>query len=156
MYCLFIYLFFCLYCLFPVAIVKHRWLWESSRAQRLRLWVVASGRARQVALDHIDHMCFFSLVHILACVLLYCYQSLIPLGFGFHTWLVLLSHAVSRVIQVFPSFVMLSWLVSLWEWCGLPSVEMWFDRVRIDAVVWAMVGTVEMVNTVMTCGARIC
>jgi hypothetical protein len=47
------------------------------------------------------------------------------------------------------------WLVSLWECCGLPSVEMRDDRVRIDDVVWETVGMVEMVNTDMACGARI-
>jgi hypothetical protein len=30
------------------------------------------------------------------------------LGFVFHTWLVMHSHGVLRVVQVFPSFVMLS------------------------------------------------
>jgi hypothetical protein len=46
--------------------------------------------------------------------------------------------------------------VSLLECCGLTYVEMRGDRVSIDAVVRAMVGMVEMVNTVMTCGALIC
>jgi hypothetical protein len=30
---------------------------------------------------------------------------------------------------------------------------MWFGHVRIDVVVWAMDGMVEMVNIVMACGA---
>jgi hypothetical protein len=45
------------------------------------------------------------------------------LGFWVHTGLVMLSHAVMRVIQVFPSFVMLS-LACVLVREGLPSVEM--------------------------------
>jgi predicted HAD superfamily Cof-like phosphohydrolase len=60
-----------------------------------------------VTLDHIEPMSLLSLVHILVCMLYFCYLSLILLGFGVHTWLVMLSHAVLSVIQVFPSFVML-------------------------------------------------
>jgi hypothetical protein len=48
----------------------------------------------------------------------------------------MLSHAVMRVIQVFPSFVVLG-LAYVFVRDGLPSVEMWIDLVRIDAVVWA-------------------
>jgi hypothetical protein len=48
----------------------------------------------------------------------------------------MLSHAVMRVVQVFPSFVMLG-LACVFVRDGLPSVEMWIDLVRIDAVVWA-------------------
>jgi hypothetical protein len=73
-----------------------------------------------------------------------------------YTWLVILSHAVLRVVQVFHPLWCWVWLVSLWECFGLPSVEMWVDRVRIDVVVWAMVGMVEMVNTAVACGAWIC
>jgi hypothetical protein len=69
------------------------------------------------------------------------------LGIWVHTWLVMLSHAVMSVMQVFHPFWCWVCLVSLWECCGLPSVEMWFGRVRIDAVVWATVGIVEIVNT---------
>jgi hypothetical protein len=38
----------------------------------------------------------------------------------------MLSHAVMRVIQVFPSFVMLS-LACVFVRGGLPSIEMWFN-----------------------------
>jgi hypothetical protein len=72
-----------------------------------------------------------------------------------HTWLVMLSHAVLSVVQVFHPLWCWVWLLSLWECYGLPSIEMWGDRVRIDAMVWSMVGMVEMVNTIMVCGARI-
>jgi hypothetical protein len=48
----------------------------------------------------------------------------------------MLSHAVMRVVQLFPSFVMLG-LAYVFMRDGLPSVEMWIDLVRIDAVVWA-------------------
>jgi hypothetical protein len=40
-----------------------------------------------------------------------------------HTWLVMLSHAVMSVVQVFPSFVMLS-LAYDFVRDGLPYVEM--------------------------------
>jgi hypothetical protein len=46
----------------------------------------------------------------------------------------MLSHAVMRVVQLFPSFVMLG-LTYVFMRDGLPSVEMWIDLVRIDAVV---------------------
>jgi hypothetical protein len=44
-----------------------------------------------------------------------------------HTWLVLLSREVMSVVQVFPSFVMLS-LAYVFVRDGLPSTEMWFGR----------------------------
>jgi hypothetical protein len=49
------------------------------------------------------------------------------LGIWVHTWLALLSHAVMSVIQVFPSFVMLS-LACVFVRDGLPSLEMWFNH----------------------------
>jgi hypothetical protein len=64
--------------------------------------------ARQVTLDHIDPMCSlsFSSIHIgLHALILY--LSLI-FRIWVHTWLVMLSHVVMSVVQVFPSFVMLS------------------------------------------------
>jgi hypothetical protein len=73
-----------------------------------------------------------------------------------YTWLVMCSPTVMSAIQVFHPLWCWFWLVYLWECCGLPSIEMWVDHVRIDVVVWAMVGKVEMVNTIMTCGAQIC
>jgi hypothetical protein len=75
-----------------------------------------------VTLDHIDPMCFLPLVYILACMLQYYYLSLI-LRSWVHTWLALPSHAVKSVIQVIPSFVMLS-LACVFVRDGLPSVEM--------------------------------
>jgi hypothetical protein len=45
------------------------------------------------------------------------------LGFGFNTWLVMISHIVMSVVQVFSSFVMLS-LACIFVRDGLPSVEM--------------------------------
>jgi hypothetical protein len=75
-----------------------------------------------VTLDHIDPMCSLSLssIHI-ALHALILYLSLI-LRIWVHTWLVMLSVFVS-VIQVFPSFVMLS-LACVFVRDGLPSVEM--------------------------------
>jgi uncharacterized membrane protein len=58
-----------------------------------------------VTLDHIDPMCFlsFSSIHIgLHALILY--LSLI-FRIWVYTWLVVLSHTVMSVIQVFPSFV---------------------------------------------------
>jgi hypothetical protein len=75
-----------------------------------------------VTLDHIDPMCFLSLVYTLVCMVQYCYLSLV-LRIWVHTWLVMLSHAVMSVIHVFPSFVMLS-LAFVFVRGGLPSVEM--------------------------------
>jgi hypothetical protein len=48
----------------------------------------------------------------------------------------MLSHAVMRVVQVFASFVMLG-LSCVFVRDGLPSVEMWIDPGKDDAVVWA-------------------
>jgi hypothetical protein len=73
--------------------------------------------------DHIDPMCSFSpsSVHIGLHTLIL-YLSLI-LRIWVHTWLVMLSNAVMSVVQVFPSFVMLS-LACVFVRGGLPSVEM--------------------------------
>jgi hypothetical protein len=79
-----------------------------------------------VTLDHIDPMGILSLVYTLACMLYYCYLSLI-LRIWVHTWLALLSHAVMSVVQVFPSFVMLS-LAYVFVRDGLSSIEMCFNR----------------------------
>jgi hypothetical protein len=114
-------------CLFPIATVRRRRLWESLGAWRSWLWAVVSGRARQVTLDHTDPMCSlsFSSIHIGPHALIL-YLSLI-LRIWVCTWLVMLSHAVMSAVQVFLSFVMLS-LVCVFVSDGLPSVEMWFDR----------------------------
>jgi uncharacterized membrane protein len=76
-----------------------------------------------VTLDHIDPMCSLSLssIHIgLHALILY--LSLI-FRIWVHTWLVMLSHAVMNVVQVFPSFVMLS-LACVFMRDGLSSIEM--------------------------------
>jgi ABC-type proline/glycine betaine transport system permease subunit len=75
-----------------------------------------------VTLDHIDPMCClsFSSIHIgLHALILY---LCLILWIWVHTWLVMLSHAVMNVIQVFPSFAMLS-LACVFVSDGLPSVE---------------------------------
>jgi hypothetical protein len=56
----------------------------------------------------------------------------------------MLSHAVMRVIQVFPSFVMLS-LACVFVRDGLPSVEMWIDPSENRCYGLSKVGMVEMV-----------
>jgi hypothetical protein len=76
-----------------------------------------------VTLDHIDPMCSLSLssIHIgMHAFILY--LSLI-FRIWVYTWAVMLSRAVSSVIQVFPYFVMLS-LAYVFLSDGLPSVEM--------------------------------
>jgi hypothetical protein len=76
-----------------------------------------------VTLDHIDPMCSLSLssIHIGLHALI-----LLPtphtLGFGF-----MLSHRVMSVVQVLPSFVMLS-LACVFVRDGLPPVDMLFDH----------------------------
>jgi hypothetical protein len=121
MYCLFIYTY-----LFSITVARRRRLWESSEALLLRPWAAASGRARQVIFDHIDHMCFLSLVYTLVCLLQYCYLSLI-VRIWIHNWLVMLSHAIMSVVQVLPSFVMLS-LPCVFDRDSLPSIKMWSDH----------------------------
>jgi hypothetical protein len=76
-----------------------------------------------MTINHIDPMRYLSLssIHIVMHALIL-YLSLI-LRFWVHTWLVMLSHAVMSVIQVFPSFVMLS-LICVVVRDGLPSVVM--------------------------------
>jgi uncharacterized membrane protein len=76
-----------------------------------------------VIIDHIHHIysLSFSSVHIGMHALIL-YLSLI-LRIWVHTWLVMLSHVVMRVIEVFPSFVMLS-LACVFVRDGVPSVEM--------------------------------
>jgi hypothetical protein len=61
-----------------------------------------------VTLDHINPMCslFLSSTHIGMHVLILLPNPL-TVGIWVHTWLVMLSHAVLRVVQVFLSFVML-------------------------------------------------
>jgi hypothetical protein len=75
-----------------------------------------------VTIDHIDPMCSlsFSSIHIdMHALILY----LSPIfKICIYTWLVMLSHAVMSVIQVFPSFVMLS-LACVFVSDGLPSVR---------------------------------
>jgi hypothetical protein len=76
-----------------------------------------------VTLDHNDPMCSlsFSSVHTgLHALILY--LSLI-LRIWVHAWLVMLSHTVMSVVQVYPSFVMLS-LACVFVRDGLPSIEM--------------------------------
>jgi hypothetical protein len=57
----------------------------------------------------------------------------------------MLSHAVMSVVQVFPSFMMLS-LACVFVRGGLPSVEMRFDRGEDRRCDLGKVGTVEMVG----------
>jgi hypothetical protein len=62
-----------------------------------------------MTLDHIDPMCSLSLFssHIGLHALILLPRAHI-VGIWVHTWLIMLSHRVFRVVQVFPSFVILS------------------------------------------------
>jgi hypothetical protein len=62
-----------------------------------------------------------------------------------HTWLVTLSHAVMSVVQVFPSFMMLS-SACVFVRDGLPSIEMWFDYGEDWCCGLSKVGMVETVG----------
>jgi uncharacterized membrane protein len=76
-----------------------------------------------VTLDHIDPMCSlsFSSIHIgLHTLILFLH---LILRIRVYTWLVMLSHAVMSVVQVFRPFVMLS-LACVSVSDGLPSIEM--------------------------------
>jgi hypothetical protein len=57
----------------------------------------------------------------------------------------MLSHAVMSVVQVFPSFVMLS-LACVFVRDGLPSIEMCFDRGEDRCYDLSKVGMVETVG----------
>jgi hypothetical protein len=141
MYCLFI----CLSCLFLIAVVRRQRLRESPGARRSRSWAAASGRARQVTLNHIEPVCSFSLpsIHIAlhASIL---YLSLI-LRIWVHTWLVILSHADMSVIQVLPYSWCWVWLLLLLS-VGLPSIVMWGDRGEDRCCGLSKVGMVETVG----------
>jgi hypothetical protein len=98
-----------------------------------------------VTLDHIDPTCSlsFTSIHIdLHALILY--LSLI-LRIWVHTWLVLLSHAIMSVIQVLPSFMMLS-LACVFVRDGLPSVEMCFDHGEDRCCDLSKVGMVKTVG----------
>jgi hypothetical protein len=141
-YCLFI----CLCCLFLIATVSRRRLRDSAGAQRSRLWAAASGRARQVTLDHIDPMCsLLSLVHTYWRACFKYYYLFLIFRIWVQTWLVMLSHTVISVVQVFPSFVILS-LTCVFVRGGLPSVEMWFDHGEDRCCGLSKVGMVETVG----------
>jgi hypothetical protein len=75
-----------------------------------------------VFLNHIHPICFLPLVtHLHALIGLPI--PYIPIGLGF--WLVdLLGPAVMRVVQVFPSYMILSLACVFVRVLGLPSVEM--------------------------------
>jgi hypothetical protein len=57
----------------------------------------------------------------------------------------MLSHAVMRVVQVFPSFVMLSLACVLMRE-GLPSVRIWFGPGKDRCCFLSKIGTVETVG----------
>jgi hypothetical protein len=97
-----------------------------------------------VFLDHIDPICFLPLVtHLHALIGLPI--PYIPIGLGL--WLVdFLSPAVMRVVQVFPSYTMLSLACVFVRVFGLPSVDMSFDRGEDRCCDLSKVGLMEMVG----------
>jgi hypothetical protein len=145
MHCLIYCLFICLCYLFPIATVKRRRLQESLGARRSRLWAANSGRARQVTLDHIDPMCSlsFSSIHTSLHALILCLSLILRIWV--QTWLVMLSHEVMSVVQVFPSFMILS-LACVFVRDGLPSIKMWFDHGEDWCCDLSKVGMVETVG----------
>jgi hypothetical protein len=119
-------------------------LWKSSRPSGRRLWTAASGESRQVFFDHIDPICFLPLVTQLH-VLIGLPTPYIPIGLGL--WLInLLSPIVMNVVQVFPSYMMLSLTSVFVRVFSLPSVEMWFDRGEDQCCDLSKVGMVETVG----------
>jgi hypothetical protein len=97
-----------------------------------------------VFLDHVNPICFLPVVtHLHALIGLPI--SCIPIGLGL--WLVcLLRSMVMRVIQVFPSYMMLSLACVFVRVFGLPSIEMWFDRGEDRCCDSSNVGIVETVG----------
>jgi uncharacterized membrane protein len=76
-----------------------------------------------VTLDHIDHMCSLSISSVHNGLHALILDLSLILRIWVHTWLVMLSRAVMSVIQVFPTFVMLS-MACVFMRDGLPSDEM--------------------------------
>jgi hypothetical protein len=148
------WLFFCLCCLFSIAIVRRRRLRESPGARHARPWAVASGRARQVTLDHIDPKCSLSFSSIHICMHALILSLSLILRIWVYTWLVVLSHAVLSVIQVFPSFEMLS-LVCVFVSDGHHPSRCDWTLVRIDDVVWARMEWWRRLDSVR-CGGLSC
>jgi hypothetical protein len=80
--------------------------------------------AWQVTLDHINPICFFLFSSHIGMNALILSTKPHTLGIWVHTWLVMLSHAVLRVVQVFHLSDVEFWLVLSVESVGLPSVVM--------------------------------
>jgi hypothetical protein len=145
------YLFIYLHCLFLIAIMTRRWLWELIGARWAGSWA-ASRRARQVTLNHIDPMCFLSLVYTLACMHLIGLPNLCTFRIWVYTWLVILSHAVLSVVQV----LHLLWCQILA--CVLLRVVV-FHPSRCELIVWGSMlwfeqgfGMVQRVMSIRECG----
>jgi hypothetical protein len=87
-----------------------------------------------VTLDHIDPKCSLSFSSIHICMHALILSLSLILRIWVYTWLVMLSHAVMSVIQVFPSFEMLSFVCVFVSDGHHPSRCDW-TLVRIDDVV---------------------
>jgi hypothetical protein len=100
---------------------------EDSRLRREDFEQQQVGRKASNPWPYWSYMLSFSSVHtgLHALILLLKPHAL---GIWVHTWLVMLSQAVMSIMQVFHPLGCWVWLVPLWECCGLPSIEMWFDR----------------------------
>jgi hypothetical protein len=138
------YLFICLCCLFSIDTVRSQRFRESPWARCSRFWGATSRRARQVTLDHIDPMYSLSLssVHIGMHALIL-YLSLI-FRIWVHTWLVMLSHVIMSVVQVFPFFGVLSLACVfvrdvIWPWWGS---MLWFEQGWNGGDGWILSGDV--------------
>jgi hypothetical protein len=119
-------LILCIACFRSSLLFRRCELRKSSRPLRRRLWAAASRESRQVFLDHVDPICYLPLVtHLHASIGLPI--PYIPIGLGL--WLVdLLSSRVMSVVQVFPSYMMLSLTCVFVRVFTLPSLMMWGDR----------------------------
>jgi hypothetical protein len=96
-----------------------------------------------VFLNHIDPICFLPVVTHLY-VLIGLPIPYIPIWLGLML-VDLLSPAVMSVVQVFLSYMILSWACVFVRVFGLPSVEMWFDHGEDRC---CDLSKVEMVETV--------
>jgi hypothetical protein len=110
-------------------------LWETKASDPLTCW---------------SYIVSFSGIHIVMHALIF-----VPmphtLGMWVHTWLVMLSHAVMSVVQVFHHLWCWVWLVSLWEMVFHPS-RCDLTVVRIDAMVWARLEWWRRLDFVRWCG----
>jgi hypothetical protein len=151
------------YLLFVLLISSHRCLdvllFEKIQDYEEKTLSSSKQEERQLFLDHIDPIWFRSLVHTLACMHRLDYLILIPIGFGFYTWLDFLSPVVMSVVQVFHHLWCWVLLVLSVVSVSLPSIVMWGDRGEVRCYGLSMVwngGDGWIPSGVVVSHARIC